>query len=169
MMMMSPGVRKLMLTVHVMSSVGWLGAIAAYIAVNVPVVTGGDEQAVRAAHLMMNVIMKYALIPLALASWLTGIVQALLTPWGLFRHYWVTISLGLTTLAAVILVVHAPAVQHSATVAADPRADVTDLGGDLPHAIAGLLVLIIPMVLNMYKPRGLTRYGWRKRAAGLNP
>ena len=82
MMMMSPGVRKLMLTVHVMSSVGWLGAIAAYIAVNVPVVTGGDEQAVRAAHLMMNVIMKYALIPLALASWLTGIVQALLTPCG---------------------------------------------------------------------------------------
>ena len=61
--MMSPGIRKLMLTVHGTSSVGWLGAIEAYIALNVPVLASDDEQTVRAAYLMMDVVMRYALLP----------------------------------------------------------------------------------------------------------
>jgi hypothetical protein len=31
------------------------------------------------------------------------------------------------------------------------------------HAAGGLLVLLLPVVLSLYKPRGLTPYGWRKR------
>lgn len=160
--MMSPGIRKLMLTVHVTTSVGWLGAIAAYIALNVPALASEDEQTVRAAYLMMDVLMRYTLLPLAAASLATGIVQALGTPWGLFRHYWVTISLALTTFAFVILVFHVPAVEDMASVAADPQADVTHLGGDLFHSVGGLVVLLVPLALNIYKPRGLTRYGWRR-------
>ncbi|MEO5666159.1 MAG: DUF2269 domain-containing protein [Nocardioides sp.] len=144
------------------ASVGWLGAIAAYIALNVPALASDDEQTVRAAYLMMDVVMRYALIPLAATALATGIVQALGTPWGLFRHYWVTISLALTTLAFVILVLHLSAVEDMATVAADPKADVTHLGGDLFHSIGGLGVLAVPLTLNIYKPRGLTRYGWRR-------
>jgi hypothetical protein len=160
--MMSPGIRKLMLTVHVTSSVGWLGAIAAYIALNVPALASDDEQTVRAAYLMMDVVMGYALLPLALASLVTGILQALGSPWGLFRHYWVTISLVLTTFAFVILVLHLPTVEDAAAVAGDPEADVTHLGGDLFHSVGGLVVLLVPLALNIYKPRGMTRYGWRR-------
>jgi hypothetical protein len=160
--MMSPGLRRLMLTVHVGSSVGWLGAIVAYIAINVPVLAGDDEQTIRAAYLMMDVVMRYALLPLATLSLVTGIVQALGTPWGLVRHYWVTISLALTTFACVILVLHVPAVEELAAVAADPQAEVSDLGGDLFHSVGGLLVLLVPLALNIYKPRGMTRYGWRR-------
>ena len=160
--MMSPGVRKLMLTVHVTASVGWLGAIAAYVALNVPALASDDEEIVRAAYLMMEVVMRYALIPLAATALATGLLQALGTPWGLFRHYWVTISLALTTFAFVILLLHLPAVDDMAAVAADPQADVTHLGGDLFHSVGGLLVLLVPLVLNIYKPRGLTRYGWRR-------
>ncbi|MFI6428595.1 DUF2269 domain-containing protein [Promicromonospora sp. NPDC050880] len=160
-MQMSPGIRKLILTVHVTSSVGWLGAIAAYIALNVPVDAGSDEQIVRAAYLMMEPVLRYALIPLATVALVTGIVQALGTSWGLLRHYWVTISLVLTTFAFVILVLHLPAVESMAAVAADPTGDVDQLGGDLFHAVGGLVVLVVPLALNIYKPRGLTRYGWR--------
>jgi hypothetical protein len=160
--MMSPPVRKLMLTVHVTSSVGWLGAIAAYLALNVPALASNDEQTVRAAYLMMEPVMRSALIPLATISVATGIVQALGSPWGLFRHYWVTISLTLTTFAFVILVLHLPAVEHLTAAAADPATDVEQLGGDLFHSVGGLVVLLVPLVLNIYKPRGLTRYGWRQ-------
>ena len=160
--MMPPGVRKLMLTVHVTASVGWLGAIAAYLALNVPALASANEQTVRAAYLMMDVVMWYALLPLALASLATGILQALGTPWGLFRHYWVVISLGVTTFAFVILVLHLPAVADLSAVAADPQADVSSLDGDLFHSVGGLLVLLVPLALNIYKPRGLTRYGWRR-------
>lgn len=160
--MMSPPLRKLMLTVHVTSSVGWLGVIAAYLALNVVALGGRDEQAVRAAYLMMEPVALYALIPLGAASLVTGIVQALGTPWGLFRHYWVSISLAVTSFAFVILLLHLSAIQELATAAADPTAQVDDLGGDLFHSIGGLVVLTVPLVLNIYKPRGLTRYGWRQ-------
>jgi hypothetical protein len=161
-MQMSPGIRKLMLTVHVTSSVGWLGAIVAYVALNAPVYLSDDEQTVRAAYLMMEPVLRYALIPLAAVALVTGIVQALGTPWGLLRHYWVTISLVLTAFAFVVLMLHLPAVEAMAAVAADPAGDVDQLGGDLFHAVGGLVVLLVPLALNIYKPRGLTRYGWRR-------
>jgi hypothetical protein len=128
----------------------------------VPALASNDEQTVRAAHLMMESVMRFALIPLAAASLATGIIQALGSPWGLLRHYWVTISLTLTTFAFVILVLHLPAVEDLAAKAADPAADVDELGGDLFHSVGGLVVLLVPLVLNIYKPRGLTRYGWRQ-------
>jgi hypothetical protein len=44
-------------------------------------------------------------------------------------------------------------------------ADVVHLGawGDLVHPGLGLVVLLVITGLNVYKPRGLTRYGWRKQ------
>ncbi|MDP3892320.1 DUF2269 domain-containing protein, partial [Nocardioides sp.] len=108
--------------------------------------------------------------PLAVSSLVTGIVQSLGTPWGLFRHYWVLISLFMTVFATVILLLHMGDVDALAARAADPSSDVGSLQGDLFHSIGGLVVLLVPLVLNLYKPRGLTRYGWRKqqeqRAAG---
>jgi hypothetical protein len=160
--MMSPRLRKLMLAVHVTTSVGWVGAIAAYIALNIPALASDDRPTVRAAYLMMDVVLRYAVIPLASASLATGIVQALGTPWGLFRHYWVTISLALTLFAFVILLLHLPAVEDMASVAGDPQRDVDQLGGDLFHSVGGLVVLLIPLTLNIFKPRGMTRYGWRR-------
>ncbi len=162
-MMMPPRLRKAMLALHVATSVGWLGAIVAYIALNVPVIVGGDEQLVRAAHLMMQPVAWYGVLPLAVASLVTGIVQSLGTPWGLYRHYWVLVSLLMTVFATVILILHLPDVDALAARAADPATSAADLGGDLFHSVGGLVVLLVPLVLNLYKPRGLTRYGWRKQ------
>lgn len=161
--MMPPRVRKAMLAVHVSVSVGWLGAIAAYIALNVPALVSDDDQVVRASYLMMEPVTLYAVVPLAVASLLTGVLQALGTPWGLLQHYWVLISLILTVFATTILLLHLPAVADLADRAADPRRTLEHLGGDLFHAVGGLLVLLVPLVLNIYKPRGLTPYGWRKQ------
>ncbi|MDN4175703.1 DUF2269 domain-containing protein [Nocardioides sp. SOB77] len=154
--------RKLMLTVHVATSVGWLGEIVAYLALNVAALGGRDEQTIRAAYLMMEPVALYALVPLGGASLVTGIVQAVGSPWGLFRHYWVTMSLAVTAFAFVILVLHLPTVHDLAAAAADPSTDMGALGGDLFHSLGGLVTLTVPLVLNIYKPRGLTRYGWRK-------
>lgn len=167
-MNMTPGLRKLGLTVHVASSVGWLGAIAAYLALNAVALTSQNEQTVRAAYLMMEPVAWFAIIPLALASLVTGIVQSLGTSWGLFRHYWVLLSLLLTVLATTVLLLHMPDVSRLADLAADPSADLSGLDGDLTHSVGGLLVLLVPLVLNIYKPRGMTRYGQRKQR-GLGP
>ncbi len=156
---MPPRLRKAVLTAHVTTSVGWLGAVAAYLALDLVTVAGQDVTSVRGAYIAMDLIVRYAIIPLALSAVLIGRINALGTPWGLVRHYWVLAKLVLTVLATLILLQEASAVGRLAALAvaeADPR----DLPSTLVHSAGGLLVLLTTAVLS---PRGLTRYGWRKQ------
>jgi hypothetical protein len=163
-MTMTPGLRKLTLTAHLTFSVGWIGAVVAYLALSVAAVTSQDAQTVRAAWIAMELTGWYVIVPMALASLLTGLVMSLGTKWGLFRHYWVLITLVLTVFATTILLLHMPDVSAIADVAREADdASLGGLGGDLLHPGVGLLVLIMIQVLNVYKPRGLTSYGWRKQ------
>src|SRR3712207_5139106 len=105
-MIMSPGVRTLALTVHIVTSVGWIGAVIAYLALGVSAVISTDDQRVRAAWTGMEVTGWFAIVPLAIAALLTGLVMSLGTKWGLFRRFWVVITLVLTILSTVILLLH---------------------------------------------------------------
>ena len=161
---MTPGLRKAALSVHLTVSVGWIGAVIAYLGLGVAAVRSDDAQTIRAAWAGMELTGWYVIVPLALTSLLTGIVMALGTKWGLFRHYWVLISFLLTIVATAILLLHMPTVTSTAAVAKEADAATLDgLGGDLLHPAIGLVLLLVIQVLNFYKPRGLTRYGWRKQ------
>jgi len=161
---MSPGVRKLALIVHLTSSMGWIGAVIAYLVLGVTAVTNSDVETVRSAWTAMEVTGWWVIVPLAIAALLTGLVMSLGTQWGLFRHYWVLISLALTIVCTVVLVLHMPTVSAMASMARQAdRAELRALGGDLLHPGVGLLVLLAITVLNVYKPSGVTPYGWRKQ------
>lgn len=164
--MMKPGLRKFMLAVHLTVSVGWIGAVAAYMVLDVAVATSQDVQALRAAYLAMDLVTTWAIVPLAFSSLLTGLVMSLGTKWGLFRHYWTLISLILTVFATIVLLVETQTIRHYATIAAAPTTsndDLRALGSTLLHSVGGMGVLLTIMWLNLYKPRGLTPYGWRKQ------
>lgn len=151
-----------MLTVHVATTVGWLGAAAAFLALTIAGLTSQDARMVRATYLVAEPITSYALVPLSLASLLTGLVQSLGTPWGLVRHYWVVFKLLLTVFATIILLQYTQTVSQFARVAADAEhVDPDGLRSYLLHAGGGLLVLLVTTTLSVYKPRGMTRYGWR--------
>jgi hypothetical protein len=168
-MIMAPGVRKLVLTVHLSSSVGWIGAVIAYLALGVAAVTNPETQTVRAMWTAMDVTGWWVIVPLSIASLLTGLVISLGTRWGLFRHYWVLLSLALTLLCTVVLVLHMPTVSSMASLAQTlDGADIRALGGDLFHPAVGLLLLLAVTVLNVYKPAGVTPYGWRKQREERN-
>lgn len=166
-MTMTPGLRKLALTAHVTCSIGWIGALAAFLALAVVGLISPDAQLVRAAYLAMELIARFVIVPLAFASLLTGFVQSLGTTWGVFRHYWVLAKLLLTVLATIVLLVKMELVGYAARLAVEttlPRADLRATGLQLlVHAAGGLLVLLMPAVLSVFKPRGLTRYGRRKQ------
>lgn len=165
-MIMSPGLRKFALAVHITLSVGWVGSVGAYIALDVASAIGRDALTLRASYLAMASIARYVIVPLALGSLLTGLIMALGTTWGLFRHYWVLISLLLTLVATVVLLLEARTIGSFADIAADPATsgdDLRALGSTLVHSVGGTLVLLVILGLNVYKPRGMTRYGWRKQ------
>jgi hypothetical protein len=164
---MTRGLRKLALTAHVTCSVGWLGALAAFLALAVTGVSSPDDQTVRAAYLAMELSARFVIVPLAFASLLTGLIQSLGTTWGLFRYYWVLAKLLLTLFAASVLLVKMELIGYAARLAAETalsRADLRAAGLQLVvHSAGGLLVLLVPEVLSVYKPWGRTQYGRRKQ------
>jgi hypothetical protein len=165
---MTPRLRKLALTAHVTSSVGWLGAVAGVLALALVGLTSQDIQIVRAAYLAMELIGWFVLVPLALASLVTGLLQSLGTTWGLFRHYWVLFKLLINVSAMVVLLMYMQTLSYLAGVAAETTLSNDDLGvlrtpSVVLHSVLALLLLLVATVLAVYKPRGVTRYGARKR------
>jgi hypothetical protein len=168
-MTMSPRLRKFALTAHVVSSVGLLGAIASFLALAVAGLTSHNDQMVRAAYLAMDLIARFVILALAFGSLLTGLIQSVGTPWGLLRHYWVLAKLLLTVFATIVLLVKMELIGYAARLTAETtlsRGDLRAAGIQLViHASGGLLVLLVPAVLSVYKPPGMTSYGWRKQHA----
>ena len=118
-MLMTSSVRKLALTTHVTSSVGWLGAVASFLVLAIVGVTSQNAQIVRVAYIAMELLTWGVIVPFSSAALLTGIVQSLGTTWGLFRYYWIVAKLALTILATVILLVHTQPIGRVAALAAE--------------------------------------------------
>ena len=130
-------------------------------------VAGQSPQLIRAAYLTTELIAWFVIVPLAFASLLTGVVQSIGTHWGLFQHYWVLAKLSLTGFVTVILMLQMKSISYLGDIAEKMdlnSAALLDARMSLiAHAGGGLLVLLIPTALSVYKPRGMTRYGRRKR------
>ncbi|HWH09308.1 MAG TPA: hypothetical protein VNX21_08915 [Candidatus Thermoplasmatota archaeon] len=170
---MPPRLEKAALVVHVSASVGWLGAVVAFLALALAGLGGGDATRTRAAYLAMDVLARLVLVPLAFASLATGVMQALGTRWGLLRHYWVVAKLLITLVSTLLLLVHLQPVVHVAQAAAEgPLADDAlrparvQLVADAALAIVALLAAT---ALSVVKPRGLTPYGLRRQREARAP
>ena len=166
-MAMTPRIRRFALTAHVASSVGWLGAVTAFLALAIAGLTSRDAQVAHASYLAMELTTWFVIVPFCVAALATGVVSSLGTPWGLFRHYWVLIKLLLTILATLLLLVHTQPIGYMARVAAERALSSADVRGVRIQLVfdagAALLVLVVNTTLGIYKPRGLTRYGRRKQ------
>lgn len=166
-MTMTPRLRKFVLIAHIVTSVGSLGAVAVFQALAVAGLTSQDAHMVRAAYVTMTFTASFVIVPLVLASLLIGLVQSLGTPWGLIRHYWVLAKLLLTVITIIVLLMQMKGIAYMAGVAAETTLSGSDLLGlrrSIPtHAAGGLLVLLVLVALSIYKPRGMTRHGWRKQ------
>ena len=105
------------------------------------------------------------------AALVTGLVQALGTPWGLFRYYWILMKFGLAILATIALLVHqfvvmAEAAKRISGATAETlfSPDLGPLKAELVRAPSlAILLLVEVTTLGVYKPWGLTRYGRRKQ------
>lgn len=163
-MTMGPGLRKFALTVHVVSSIGWLGAVVVFLALSIGGLTSEDPETVRSAYLAMESIGLFVLVPFSVASLLTGLVQALGTKWGLVRHYWVLAKLLINVVASLVVLMYTQTLSSLAEIAsAKVELDMLRSPSPVLHAVAGLVALLAAAGLSVYKPRGMTGHGWRKQ------
>ncbi|MBW7475697.1 hypothetical protein K0T92_13165 [Paenibacillus oenotherae] len=167
-MILSPSLRKLVLTIHVITTMGWLGSAAAYIPIAAYVLNNQDADMIRSAIQIMSLVANVIVLPVAFASLLTGVGLSLGTRWGLFRHYWIFFKLLFTVIAVVMLVAYIQELSHAASIASKStlsNADISMLKDSIHivHPSGGLLIVVVAAVLSVYKPKGMTRYGWRKQ------
>jgi hypothetical protein len=170
-MTMRPRLSKLVLTTHVSFSVGWFGAIAAYLVIAVAGLTSRTPRVVDGAYLMLRLTGWWVILPAALGALLTGLVQGLGTRWGLLRHWWVLFKLALTLGATLLLLVHLQLASRLAGVTAAQTVSRADYLGPQVQLVAdagyALGALAVATVLAVYKPKGMTRYGQRKQRREL--
>jgi hypothetical protein len=161
--------RRIALTAHVSASVGWLGAVAGFLALAVTGLRSEDPQLTRGAYLAIELTTWWVILPFAAASLLTGVVSSLGTTWGLIRHYWVVAKLLITLFSTAVLVMHVQAIERLGRAAAER----VTLSFDLHQAQVMMVVasgaalgaLLVLTALSVYKPRGLTPYGARSPRA----
>src|SRR5258707_9041706 len=120
-MIMALDLRKLTLTVHVIVSVGWAGAVAAFLALTVAGLVSPDIQLARASYLAMDLTYRIVVIPFGLASLGPGLVSSLATEWVLLHHYWVLAKLELSFPPAILMLFHVHPVRHRAGAAGATR------------------------------------------------
>ena len=161
-MPVSRGGRRFALTVHVAASVGWLGAVIAFLGLAAVGVTSSDAATVRGTYLVMEPTARYVLVPLALAALGSGVVQSLVSPYGLLGHWWVIFKLGITVVATAVLLLYLETfreLRHRA--ASDDDLDLVRDASPLIHAAIASVLLIIATGLAIYKPKGMTPRGRR--------
>ena len=147
---------------HLIASLGWLGALAVFFVHALAGVASGDEQVIRAASIAMGLTAWFVILPLSLVTLLTGLAQALTTAWGLVRHYWVVFKLLLTAAATLVLLLKLSPISQLAAAASSEGFSVSTLAGTraslLVHAAGGLVMLLAATALAVYKPAGITPF-----------
>ena len=146
----SPGLRRALLTAHVVSSVGWLGAIAATLALAIAGLASEDPGTARTVYPAMELIAWSALVPLSAASLATGLVQSLTSKWGLLRHYWVVTKLIINLLASVVLLAYT---QTLGSLADAARSEAVQSASPVLHAGAAVVLLVAAVILSICKPQ----------------
>ena len=159
---MTPALRKFLLTTHVATSVGCIGAVAAYLSLAVVGLNGVEGTIARTIHGAMDLIGWYVVTPLCIAALVTGVAQSLATPWGVFRYWWIVAKLALTILTIAVLVRtlnHASETLAMSVLHADHLIELRP--HLMTHACLGLAVLVTITTISIYKPWGPTPLGRR--------
>ncbi|MEO7017809.1 MAG: DUF2269 domain-containing protein [Leifsonia sp.] len=174
-MAMTPRLRKLALTAHVTTSIGWIGAVAVFLALAIAGLTNQNLELVRSAYAVMGLIGWFVIVPFCFASLATGVVSSLGTSWGLIRYYWVVIKLAITVVATIVLLIHMQPITRIANLASGtswtPAGLQTVRTELVVESAVALLALLVATALSTYKPQGRTPYGQRRpvRAAMESP
>lgn len=160
-----PKWRKLVLTIHVIASVAWIGASLCLLTLGLTGVLSTDQQTQKAAYIALGTIGTTVTVPVAIAALVSGVVISVGTKWGLVRYWWTLISLVATAvMTAAVVFALAPGMRAAAANAAatPPGASVLDAVGDEAASViaapcVATVALGVVTAINVYKPWGRIR------------
>jgi hypothetical protein len=153
-MRFAPRLRKAVLTLHIATAVGWLGVDVVMLTLGTAGLSGSVSPAV--VYPAMGLLGVVLFTPLSFLVWAVAVVNAIGTPWGLLKHWWVTTKLIVVS-AMLVLVVFAlyPLVADARTLGA-ALAQQERLNLVIAPSVSSLL-LMTATILSTYKPWGRIR------------
>ena len=145
--LLAPKVRRAVLSLHVISSVGLLGASSALLFLAVTASTTADAELSHSAYRFISQFGFVFGIPLSFSGLISGLVLGLYSKWGVLRYPWVTIKLILlvTTILSGALFIG----RLSEQLADGAGGSETQL---LVAAAYNVVALVTSTVLSVYKP-----------------
>jgi hypothetical protein len=148
--------RKLLLMLHIITSVSVLGMDLVLLTLGVASLGGAES---RTAYPAAHLVSVWLVAPLAVLALGSGLLLALLTPWGVLRYWWVVIKLAITAiLTGVVLFVLAPRLGVLALAVSGPAPRELAFAERIPLVVAPAVastLLIVNVALAIFKP------GWR--------
>jgi hypothetical protein len=150
---------NLLVSLHVASAVGVLGADLVLLTFGLASLGGADPLTIYPAARLVGT---FVVAPLALLTLATGVLLGLLTRWGLFTYWWVTIKLAIVlVLTGAVLFVLVPSLAATAAAVSGPEPQVLTAGQRIPLVLAPAVastLLVVALLLAIFKP------GWRLRS-----
>jgi hypothetical protein len=150
--------KKFLLSLHLLFSIGWLGAVAGFLALSLTGYFSKDIWVVKSSYISMNIIMKYVIVPTCIGSLISGIVQSATSNWGFFKYYWILAKMVLTVIITFLLLLHTSLISSLAYIATYDDLLQSDLSKErfqvIFDAFGAFLILIVIVCISVFKPWG---------------
>jgi hypothetical protein len=172
---LSTGARKLTLTIHIITAIGWIGVDFVLFVFALTGMLTDDPTTLATCYLAIDMFAVVLLLPLGLLSLATGLLLGWGTKYGIFRYHWVLWKLILNTvLTTLVLVLLRPGVADAADAVDGPTATLPDRLSEAQSNLifpptVSITALTFATVLAVYKPWGRTKYGRRRLEAERRP
>ena len=173
----SPSVYKVLVTSHIVVSVGWLGVVLAKVVLGALALTAVETEVAAALSTAM-LRLTVAFPPVAIGTIATGVLLSLGTKWGLIHHYWVATKLALTVGVIATAILLSDRLVQQSVWASPAQASIsgTLLGISssgvillLALAATHLIMLVVATILSVYKPWGKTWFARRQAQRSTPP
>jgi hypothetical protein len=142
--------RNVVLTVHIVVSVGLLGDSAGFLAVAIRRSLSNDPAMIESSHELLGMFALFFGIPLSFLTLITGVALGMGTRFGVFRHGWVIAKL---VLIVTVIIVGATVLRP---VLSDDAGADSGSGMLIAGAAYDVVALTAATALAVFKPRRRT-------------
>ncbi len=161
---LKPRWRKLVLLLHILGGVGWMGLDVGLVALALTAATTDSAPTAVASYSALGLVIPLAVLPLCLLMLITGLWLGAATKWGLIRYWWVAAKLAVgRVLTGLVLAVLLPAAAGLAPAGAYPdgaavRSALGPMAAQIVFPpIVSFVALGFALVLSVFKPWGKIR------------
>lgn len=162
---LGPRTRRMIRLAHIIGALGWLGVDVVIGVLAITAAVSDDPKRIVASYTALDIFAVPLLLTFGLTTLGLGLLLAWSSGWGIARHWWIVIKLGINlVLGTLAVAVLQPRIRHAAEQAALVDAGQLDqlpnIGADLvsPPFISGT-ALLLAAILATSKPWGTTPWG----------